>query len=602
MRECSVPALAEVPADGNLTDLIKRNAAEAPDSAAFARKVGGRWTDVTSARFLAEVYEVAKGLIAAGIEPGDRIALMSRTRYEWTLVDFAIWCAGAISVPVYETSSAEQIEWILSDSGARAIVVETAAHEGAVKRARDRLPDLAHVWRIDDGEGLAAVAALTEAGRDVSDAVVEERSATLRADSVATIIYTSGTTGRPKGCILTHGNFQAELANVVALLPGLFVPDTSSCLLFLPLAHVLGRILEIGCVMARVRIGHCPDVKDLTTELASFRPTFVLAVPRVFEKVYNTASARAQADGKGRIFEMAANTAIAYSEGLDAASISLGLRIRHRIFDRLVYGKLRAALGGQATHAISGGAPLGTRLGHFFRGVGFTVLEGYGLTETTAAHTVNPADAIRIGTVGRPVPGSAVRIADDGEILAKGPNVFSGYWKNDAAGVDAFEPDGWFRTGDIGVLDDDGYLTVTGRKKEILVTAGGKNIAPAVIEDRIRAHPLISECMVVGDRRPFVGALITIDPEAFPTWKEQNGKPADATVADLAEDPDLIAAVQDAIDEGNKAVSRAEGVRRFRILSITFSEESGHVTPSLKLKRNIVLKDFEQDIEAIYER
>ncbi|WP_406287283.1 AMP-dependent synthetase/ligase [Embleya sp. NBC_00896] len=600
MRECSVPALAEVPPEGNLTDLIKRNAAEAPHVAALARKVGGRWTDVTSTGFLAEVYEAAKGLIAAGIEPGDRVGLMSRTRYEWTLFDFAIWCAGAISVPVYETSSAEQIEWILSDSGARAVIVENAAHESAVERARERLPELKHVWRIDEGEGEAAVAALTAGGRDVSDAVVEERSATLRADSIATIIYTSGTTGRPKGCILTHGNFQAELANVVALLNKLFVPEKSSCLLFLPLAHVLGRILEIGCVMARVRVAHCPDVKQLTTELASFKPTFVLAVPRVFEKVYNSASAKAQADGKGRIFDMAADTAIKYSEGMDGASISLGLKLKHKVFDRLVYGKLRAALGGQATHAISGGAPLGTRLGHFFRGIGFTVLEGYGLTETTAAHTVNPADGIRIGTVGRPVPGSAVRIAEDGEILAKGPNVFTGYWKNEAATADAFE-DGWFHTGDIGVLDDEGFLTVTGRKKEILVTAGGKNIAPAVIEDRIRAHPLISECMVVGDRRPFVAALITIDPETFPTWKEQNGKSAEATVADLADDPDLLAAVQDAIDEGNKAVSRAEGVRKFRILKINFTEESGHVTPSLKLKRNLVLKDFEQDIERIYE-
>ncbi|MFE5328335.1 AMP-dependent synthetase/ligase [Embleya sp. NPDC056575] len=601
MRECSVPALAEVPAEGNLTDLIKRNAAEAPDAPALARKVGGRWTDVTSTRFLAEVYEVAKGLIAAGIEPGDRIGLMSRTRYEWTLLDFAIWCAGAISVPVYETSSAEQIEWILSDSGARAVVVENAAHQGAVERARERLPELAHVWRIDEGDGEAAVPALTAAGREVADAVVDERRAGLRADSVATIIYTSGTTGRPKGCVLTHGNFQAELGNVVALLNRLFVPEKSSCLLFLPLAHVLGRILEIGCIMARVRIGHCPDVKQLTGELQTFQPTFVLAVPRVFEKVYNAASAKAQADGKGKIFEMAAETAIAYSEGMDSASISLGLRIKHRVFDKLVYGKLRAALGGRATHAISGGAPLGTRLGHFFRGIGFTVLEGYGLTETCAAHTVNPAEGIRIGTVGRPVPGSAVRIAEDGEILAKGPNVFTGYWKNDAATAEAFEDDGWFRTGDIGVLDDDGFLTVTGRKKEILVTAGGKNIAPALIEDRIRAHPLISECMVVGDRRPFVGALITIDPDAFPTWKEHNGKPADATVADLADDPDLLAAVQDAVDEGNKAVSRAEGVRKFRVLTINFTEESGHVTPSLKLKRNLVLKDFEQDIEKIYE-
>ncbi|GAA4954759.1 AMP-dependent synthetase/ligase [Yinghuangia aomiensis] len=599
MREFSVPALADVPADGNLTDILRTNAAEAPQAAVLARKVDGRWQDVTSVEFLAQVYAAAKGLIASGIEPGDRVALMSRTRYEWCLFDFAIWCAGAITVPIYETSSAEQVEWILADSGAVGCIVESAQHEATVASVRERVPDLAHVWRMDEGDGPAAEAALAAAGVELPDSAVEDRCATLTGESPATLIYTSGTTGRPKGCILTHRNFYGASTNLIALLDDLFSVQDPSCLLFLPLAHVLGRELHVICMQARVRTGHCPDIRQLTGELAEFKPTFVLAVPRVFEKVYNTATAKAEADGKGKIFHKAVDTAIAYSESLDKSGPGFGLRVKHAMFDKLVYGKLRAALGGRCEFSVSGGAPLGARLGHFYRGIGLTILEGYGLTESTAATTLNPTTAVRVGSVGIPIPDSAVKIADDGEILLKGVNVFGGYWHNEAASADAFE-DGWFRTGDLGQLDDDGYLTVTGRKKEILVTAGGKNVAPAVIEDRIRAHSLISEAMVVGDARPFVAALVTIDPETFPRWKELHGKPAGATVAELADDPDLIASVQEAVDEGNKAVSRAEGVKKFRILAINFTEESGHLTPSLKLKRNLVMKDFADDVEGIY--
>ncbi|UGQ09993.1 AMP-dependent synthetase/ligase [Yinghuangia sp. ASG 101] len=599
MREFSVPAVAEVPAEGNLTDIIRTNAAEFPAAPVLSRKVEGRWTDVTSAEFEAQVRAAAKGLIASGIAAGDRVAVMARTRYEWCLLDFAIWYAGAVSVPIYETSSAEQVEWILTDSGAKALVVESADHEAMVAGLRGNVPGLDHVWRMDDGDGPAVEAALAEAGADVEDAEVEKRRAGLTGASTATLIYTSGTTGRPKGCVLSHRNFHGAATNLVEQLDELFSVENPSCLLFLPLAHVLGRELHIICMAARVRTGHCPDIKQLSTELADFKPTFVLAVPRVFEKVYNTASAKAEADGKGKIFKAAADTAIAYSESLDGRGPGFGLRVKHAMFDKLVYAKLRAALGGRCKFSVSGGAPLGTRLGHFYRGVGLTVLEGYGLTESTAATSLNPPSAVRIGTVGRPIPDSAIRIADDGEILLKGINIFSGYWHNDAATEEAFE-DGWLRTGDLGTLDDDGYLTVTGRKKEILVTAGGKNVAPAVIEDRIRAHSLISECMVVGDARPFVAALVTIDPETFPHWKATHGKPADATVADLLADPDLIAAVQEAVDEGNKAVSRAEGVKKFRILTINFTEESGHLTPSMKLKRNLVMKDFASDVETIY--
>ncbi|MCX4633891.1 AMP-dependent synthetase/ligase [Streptomyces platensis] len=596
MREFSLPALYEVPADGNLTDLIRRNAAQHPDVAVMGRKVNGVWQDVTAATFLAEVRAAAKGLIASGVGPGDRVGLMSRTRYEWTLLDFAIWSAGAITVPVYETSSAEQIQWILGDSGAVACLVESPTHEATVESVRDRLPELENIWQIERD----AIARLQAAGADISDDEVEARSALADADSPATIVYTSGTTGRPKGCVLSHRSFFAECGNIVERLRPLFRTGESSVLLFLPIAHVFGRLVQVAAVMAPIKLGHAPDIKNLTDDLASFRPKLVLGVPRVFEKVYNSARAKAQADGKGKIFDKAADVAIAYSRALDIPSgPAFGLKLKYKVFDRLVYGKLRAVLGGRATHAISGGAPLGERLGHFYRGIGFTVLEGYGLTESCAATAFNPWDRQKIGSVGQPLPGSVVRIADDGEVLLHGEHLFTEYWNNPSATKEALS-DGWFHTGDLGTLDEDGYLAITGRKKEILVTAGGKNVAPAVIEDRIRAHALIAECMVVGDGRPFIGALVTLDEEFLPRWAEEHGHPAGVTPAQLADDPALLAAVQRAVDDGNAAVSKAESVRKFRILPTQFTEESGHVTPSLKLKRNVVAKDFAEDIEALY--
>ncbi|MFG2646489.1 AMP-dependent synthetase/ligase [Streptomyces sp. NPDC048436] len=596
MREFSLPALYEVPTDGNLTDIVRRNATQHPDVAVIGRKVNGTWQDVTAKTFLAEVRAAAKGLIASGVRPGDRVALMSRTRYEWTLLDFAIWSAGAVTVPVYETSSAEQIQWILGDSGAVGIVVELDVHTAAVDSVRDRLPDLVNIWQIDRG----GVEELNRAGADVSEETVDERSAVAGADDPATIVYTSGTTGRPKGCVLTHRSFFAECGNVVERLKPLFRTGECSVLLFLPVAHVFGRLVEVAALMAPIKLGHAPDVKNLTDELASFRPTMILGVPRVFEKVYNSARAKAQADGKGKIFDKAAETAIAYSRALDTPSgPSLGLKIKYKTFDKLVYSKLRAVLGGRGEYAISGGAPLGERLGHFFRGIGFTVLEGYGLTESCAATAFNPWDRQKIGTVGQPLPGSVVRIADDGEVLLHGEHLFTEYWNNEGATEEALA-DGWFHTGDIGTLDEDGYLQITGRKKEIIVTAGGKNVAPAVIEDRIRAHALVAECMVVGDGRPFVGALVTVDDEFVGRWASDHGKPAGSTAASLREDVDFLAEIQSAVDDGNAAVSKAESVRKFRVLSSQFTEESGHLTPSLKLKRNVVAKDYADEIEAIY--
>jgi long-chain acyl-CoA synthetase len=594
VREFTVPATITVPDQATASDAVYDNARKTPDLVSFSRRVGGDWQDVTAAQFATEVRGVARGLIQAGVQPGDRVALMSKTRYEWTLFDYAIWSAGAVGVPIYETSSAEQVQWILGDSGAVAAVVETAEHEAVVDSVRPDVPALRKVWRIDAD----AIGTLTGLGRDLDDEEVDRRRAAVSADDLATIIYTSGTTGRPKGCELTHRNVLFDVLTSTDGLRTMF-NQAGSTLLFLPLAHVFGRLVQCGAVLNGTRLAHTADVKNLLADLAVFHPTFVLSVPRVFEKVYNASKQKAHAEGHGRIFDAAEGVAVAYSEALDAGRVPPLLRVRHAVFDRLVYTKLRAALGGECRSAISGGAPLGARLGHFFRGVGITVYEGYGLTETSAGACVNLEGAIKIGTVGRPIPGVSMRVADDGEILLRGDNIFRGYWHNDAATADVLN-DGWFHSGDIGEIDTDGFLTITGRKKELIVTAGGKNVAPAVLEDRLRAHALISQCMVVGDQQPFIGCLVTIDPEAFPAWKQAHGKAAEATVADLREDPDLRAEVQAAVDDANKAVSKAEAIKKFRILPKDFTEEGGELTPTLKLKRTIVTKEYADEVAAIY--
>jgi long-chain acyl-CoA synthetase len=597
VREFSTPLTTDVPATGNLTDDVVTNAREAGSSVAFSRPStteNGVWDDVTAAQFLAEVSGVAKGLIAAGVETGDRVALISKTRYEWTLLDYAIWFAGAVTVPIYETSSSEQIQWILSDSGARAVVAEGPEHLARITEVRAGLDQLNHVWSIADN----AVDNLTRLGEDISDEELEKRRTAATPLDLATLIYTSGTTGRPKGCMLTHGNFMFELTVAVDELEHLFDSEGRSTLLFLPLAHVFARIIQVGCIKSRTRLGHSADIKNLLPDLQAFKPTFILAVPRVFEKVFNTASQKATADGKGAIFDRAADTAIAYSRGLDWGRPPISVRAKHAVFKRLVYGKLLDALGGSCEYAVSGGAPLGDRLGHFYRGIGLTVLEGYGLTETTAALTANLPDAIKVGTVGRPLPGTAVRVADDGELLFRGGQVFAGYWHNEEATTEALERDGWFHTGDVGEVDDEGFVRITGRKKEIIVTAGGKNVAPAVLEDRLRAHLLIDQCIVVGDGQPFIAALITIDRESFPTWAQAHGKTG--SIADLVDDPDLRAEVEAAVDDANKAVSKAESIRKFTILPDEWTEEGGQLTPSLKLKRNVVMRELKDDVAALY--
>ena len=597
MLEYGIPALIEVPDDASLADVVFSRAAADPDEVMLRRRsTDGRWQDVTAAQFRSEVSGLAKGLVAAGIQPGDRVALMSRTRYEWTLADYAIWAAGAVTVPVYETSSAEQLEWIVTDSGARAAIAETDKHAEVIASLRDRLPDLTQVWRI------AGLAELAATGTDVTDDQLRQLRASRQASDLATIIYTSGTTGRPKGCELTHRNLLSAVRNAVhGALPEIFETAGGSTLLFMPLAHVFARIIEIGCLESGAVLGHWEDTSTLTEGLREFRPTFLLAVPRVFEKVYNSAQQQASSSpAKSKIFAAAAATAVDYSQAADSGRPGLGLQVRHALFDRLVYSKLRAAVGGQVTYAVSGGAPLGERLGHFFRGAGITVLEGYGMTETSAAAMVNKPSRNKVATVGQPLPGVTARIADDSEILLRGKIIFAGYWHNEAATKETLDGEGWLHTGDLGSLDDEGFLRVTGRKKELIVTAGGKNVAPAVLEDRLRAHPLISQVMVVGDNRPFIACLITLDPEALEHWKQQHGKPGSATPADLATDPDLLAELQSAVDDANKAVSRAESIRKFVVLPVDFTVENEYITPSLKVKRALIAKDFAAEIDALY--
>jgi long-chain acyl-CoA synthetase len=595
MREYTTPAVIDPPTSGSLSDPVWANASSHPDTVVFSRRTELGWLDVTAAEFARQVASVAKGLIAAGVQHGDRVALLSATRYEWTVIDYAIWSIGAATVAIYETSSTSQIEWILTDSEAVVAVVESAAHAAVVDSVRTGTPALRDVWQIESG----AIDELTVLGQDVSDAELDKRRTAVNPHDLATLLYTSGTTGRPKGCEITHGNFMDELGTAVRVLDTLFDERGASTLLFLPLAHVFARIIQVGCVMMRVKIGHTSDVKNLVKDLGEFKPTFILSVPRVFEKVFNTASQTAHSGGKGKIFDAAAETAIAVSRAQDNGGPGFALRAKHALYDKLVYGKLRAVLGGRVQYAVSGGAPLGDRLGHFFRGIGVPVLEGYGLTETTAALSANLPDDIRIGTVGRPLPGVSVAVADDGELLFRGAQVMTGYWKNPEATAAAIDSDGWFHSGDLGEIDADGFIRITGRKKEILVTAGGKNVAPAVLEDRIRTHPLISQCMVVGDGKPFIAALITLDPETVGAWAAKYGKPAD--IDSLVSDKDLIAEVQSAVDDANTAVSKAEGIKKFTILPTDWTQENGELSLKLSLRRHVVMKNHALDVEALYQ-
>ncbi|MFD8213886.1 AMP-dependent synthetase/ligase [Streptomyces sp. NPDC059697] len=609
VREVSMPPLVGQVTHGSLADIPFDNATVAPNAAVLSRKnADGAWEDVTATEFAAQVLAVAKGLIAEGLAPGDRIAIMARTTYEWTLLDFAAWAAGLVTVPVYPTSSVFQVRWILQDSGAVALATETVAQASALGPERDRIPDLRHMWVFDKGH----LERLAELGQGIPDQEVAVRRGVLGPDTLATLIYTSGTTGRPKGCALCHGNFFAEIDNAIELLYPIFkakTSDAASMLLFLPLSHVFGRMVAVACLRARVRLGHAPSLstEDLLADLASFRPTFLLAIPYVLEKVFNTGRATAEKMGRGSSFDRAARIACSYGEAVEAKQHGTGpgpsrsLRAARALYDPLVYRRIRNALGGKVRYAICGGSPLGRRLAAFYAGAGIEIFEGYGLTEATAAATVTPPLKPRLGTVGWPLPGTRVRIAGDGEILLGGEQIFRGYWDPNAGGVVDAAPDGWFATGDIGELDDGGYLTITGRKKEILITAGGKSVAPAPLENWLRSHPLIAQCIVLGDRRPYVTVLITLDQDGVTHWRQMIGKhPVPPEL--LMDDPELNAILQRAIDEANKLVSRPESIRRFAVLPGDFTELAGHVTPTMKLKRAAIERDFSKEIEGLYVR
>ncbi|WP_280252800.1 AMP-dependent synthetase/ligase [Nocardia abscessus] len=596
MREFEVPASYTIPDDANNSDNVFRHAEQAPDAVLFNVPNGsGGWQDVTAAEFAKTVTGVAKGLIASGLDFGDRVAIMAPTRYEWAVLDFAIWAAGGCTVAIYDSSAAEQAKWILQDSATKLLILDSDKHRKVIDEIETgSLPDLREILQIDKG----ALDELISRGADLDDQAVHDRRAQVGAQSPATLIYTSGTTGRPKGVMLTHANLYAESkSDRIALHK--YVTEGKKTLMFLPLAHVFARAVALAAFDAKVIVAHTADWSTLVEQFGSYRPHFILSVPRVFEKVFNSAKQKAHDGGKGKIFDAAADTAIAWSEALDNGGPGVGLKLKHALFDKLVYSKLRAALGGQCEAAVSGGGPLGARLGHFFRGVGVTIYEGYGLTETTAAIAVNTPEQIRVGSVGRPIEGHAAKIAEDGELLLRGSVVFDGYWGNAEATEDAFE-DGWFKTGDLGAIDNDGFITITGRKKEIIVTAGGKNVSPALLEDSLRAHPLISQVMVVGDGQPFIGALITLDPESLPGWKERNNLPADTPIEKLIENPDLIAEVHAAVAETNKKVSHAEQIKKTRLLTIDWTQETGELTPKMSLKRAVVMKQHADDVASIY--
>lgn len=598
MVQFEVPAIVPADPDANIADLLVKRVEATPDRALFSVPDGDGWRDISAADFQTAVIAVAKGFVAAGIQPGEKVGFLARTTYEWTLIDFALFYAGAVMVPIYETSSPSQIQWIMEDSGASALIVESPEHFARVDEVRSELPLIRQTWQLH----LGAIDTLTAQGVSVDDAEIERRRQLANGSDIATLIYTSGSTGRPKGCVLTHSNFVELSRNSAKALDAVVQTPGASTLLFITTAHVFARFISILDIHAGVRTGHQPDTRQLLPALGSFKPTFLLAVPRVFEKVYNSAEQKAEAGGKGKIFRAAADVAIEHSKIVEAGGkVPFGMKLKFALFNKLVYSKLREAMGGNVVYAVSGSAPLGSRLGHFFHSLGVVILEGYGLTETTAPATVNLADKSKIGTVGPALPGVGVRLADDGEIEVRGVNVFREYWNNPDATAEAFSEGGWFRTGDIGSFDSEGFLTITGRKKEIIVTAGGKNVAPAALEDPIRANPIIGQVVVVGDQRPFISALVTLDPEMLPNWLSNNGLPADMSLAAASKNDAVRAEIQRAVDAANGRVSRAESIRKFTVLDSEWTEASGHLTPKLSIKRNVIMSDFADEIAAIYD-
>ena len=604
MKVFSSPAEVIVDPSLNLTSLVERHRANSADPVLYRRQMSpGNWQPVRASEFYRMVADLAKGMIAAGIRPGDRVGIMSRTRFEWTVIDFAIWYAGAISVPVYETNAPAQASWALSHSEAIAVFVEDEKLLGRIKEAEELSASaeepmqLKHRWVIENGD----LDELSARASEVSDEQLEQARSRATCDDIATIVYTSGTTGRPKGCPLTHGNFLNLSANTRFVESEIANPRNSS-ILFLPLAHVLARLIQVLALDAGVVIGHSPNIKNLAADLDSFKPTMLLVVPRVFEKVYEGAKAKAEKGGSlnKALFDRSVDIAIAWSKAKVTGHVSFKLAAQYALYDRLVYSKLRAALGGQLHYAVSGGGPLGERLAHFFHAVGVQVIEGYGLTETCAPIAAGRITPYQIGRIGPLLPGAEGTIAEDGELLVRGVGVMKGYYKNPEEDAQAFTEDGWLRTGDLAEFDEAGLLKIVGRKKEIIVTAGGKNVIPGIAENHLRTSPLVSQAMLVGDEKPFIAALVTLDPDTLPEQLEHLGLPRSLSIPEAAVHPAVRAAVQRIVDEANQLVSRAEGIREFRIMNRDLTEEDGYLTPSHKIRRAKVLQDFSSYVDEMY--
>ena len=596
MRQVIGVGEVDLSPEESLTDSLWRSAREQPDRPAVAYRSADRFIEWTTHRFVEEVRAVARGLLGLGIEAGQRVCIYSATRLEWTVLDYAIWSVGGVAVPIYETSAPAQVEWIVADSEAVAIVVENDQLLGEYETVADRLPGCEHVFVFER----AGLEQIKDAGRDVTDDALQRRADAVTGADIATIVYTSGTTGRPKGCVLTHANLVFNAAATEVALPQLLGPSKTT-LLFLPLAHVFSRMIAVVCIRTGVLLAFSTGIPHLQEELAMVRPSFLFAVPRVFEKIIGGAQKKAYDAGRGRIFDRAVAVAERSSRERSSGSVRVTTRLQHRLFDRLVYRKLRDAMGGRVEYAISGGAALGEHLGHLFAGLGITILEGYGLTETTAPAVGNRPDALRHGTVGRPMPGVSVRLVADGEIQVRGANVFAGYLGDQEATREVLDADGWLRTGDLGVFDESGFLRITGRKKEIIVTAGGKNVAPNALEDQLRAHPLVSQAVVVGDGKPFIGALVAVDGDEVARWADRFGKSA-GTIGQLAQDRDLHRELQGAVDAANAAVSKAERIREFRVIPGELTIEEGELTPTMKVKRDVVGARYRYLIEDIYDR
>ncbi len=608
ISEAATEQVVHLPDDSNVTDGVLALAERRPEHAVYAVRNGaGGWLDISIAGFLSTVRGVARGFIAAGVEPGDRIAIMSQTSYPWAVVDQAAWFAGAVSVPIYETASTHQVSHVLANSGAKLVLVGEESLSAKVRSAANMVR--ADVTIRSMGS-VAALHELAEGGASVTDAELEQARTARTLDDVATIVYTSGTTGKPKGARITHRNLAEGVANLLDFSRDILGHGESRTLLFLPLAHVLARAVQLACIHRGIQVAHTGDTSTLIEDLGTFRPTWLLAVPRVFEKVYHSAAAKAESEGKGGIFHAARRTAIAYSQARQDEADGAGrgpsaaLRAKHAVFSKLVYGKLHDRMGGCVTHFVSGASPLNSEIGHFFTGIGLPVQEGYGLTESTAPITLNTPGATRIGSVGLPVPGNSVRLAEDGEILLRGPVIFDGYHRDEEATSETFDEEGWFRSGDLGTLDADGFLTISGRKKELIVTGSGKNVYPTPMEETVRADSLVAQAIVVGDGKPFVAALVFPDPDNLAGWAERHGYGSGLSIGEVLEHeeagPALRAQVQARVDEANDHVSRAESIRKFELVDAELTEASGHLTPSMKLIRQKVVADYADTVESLY--